>query len=47
MNKAAMIFPGNISAELEVELSPNMTFYNAVLDEAVAVALECEKTVLM
>jgi PAS domain S-box-containing protein len=43
MNKAAMIFPGQISPDLELELGPNITFYNAVLDDAVKIALECEK----
>ncbi len=43
MNKAAMIFPGHISEELKAELNSNIAFYNAVLDEAVKIALECEK----
>ena len=43
MDKAAMIFPGYISDDLMKELSPNISFYNAVLEEAVEVALECEK----
>ncbi len=43
MNKAAMIFPGDISPELQDELGANITFYNAVLDEALEIALQCEK----
>ena len=43
MNKAAMIFPGYIGDDLMKELSPNILFYNAVLEEAVEVALKCEK----
>lgn len=39
-----MIFPGRLRTELYQELGPAVIFHDAVLDEAIEVALECEKS---
>lgn len=43
LDRAAMIFPGRLRPELQQELGSDIIFHEAVLDEAVDVALEFEK----